>query len=144
MLGLRLLAADTGDTAFPSERDLQGLTYDQHWDKIGKLTEVINTHVERGDVIAVHGGPNDKAFFAEGLSHFTIIRFRRGMSPTFQQCAVRLPDPNGKVDFILGDQMTDTDYLKNCLLAYRTFKLICPDPSVPESTRARSQFAKQR
>ncbi len=107
--------------------DPQGLSDDEHWHKIYGLIAVINRFAERGDVLAIHVGQY-KRFFGGRIGVTYDNPFQTGYVSMFQQCAFMLPDPNGKVDFIF-DYMPDTEYLE-VLAAYRTFKMVCPDPAV--------------
>jgi hypothetical protein len=105
----------------------QGLSEEEHDRKITALIELINCFVERGDLLVIHV-EQYKAFFRGKIGTTFDNPFHQGYIHIFQQCAVELPDPNGKVDFVF-DQLGDTEYLE-LLSAYRTFKEICPNPAV--------------
>lgn len=107
--------------------DQQGLSDSQHWLKIDALIEVVNNFVERGDLLLIDVDAY-KAIFPGKIGVSFDNPFHQGYVSIFQQCAVGLPDPSGKVDFVF-DEMTDTEWLE-LLHAYRTFKNICPDPVV--------------
>lgn len=107
--------------------DPQGLSAHEHRRKIDSLVEVINVFIERGDLLLVEVEPY-KALFSGKIGVTFDSPFLQGYVSIFQQCALELPDPNGKVDFVF-DEMTDTEWLE-VLGAYRSFKEICPNPAV--------------
>jgi len=107
--------------------DRQGLSEQAHHKKIDGLIEIINSLVARGDLGLIHVGQY-KAFFRGKIGATFDNPFHQGYMHIITQCAIHLPDPNGKIDFVF-DQIDDTQYLE-LLDAYRRFKEICPDPAV--------------
>jgi len=108
-------------------RDQQGLSDAEHWRKIDALIGVITRHVERADVLVLHVEPY-KRLFSGKIGVIYDNPLHQGYISIIQQCALELPDPDGRVDTIF-DDMDDTQYLE-LLSAYRTFKAECPNPAV--------------
>ena len=103
--------------------DKQGLSDKEHYAKVDAFIGVINSFVERADV-AIYEDDNYRANFA-GLIGATFDQpYHAAYIHIIQQCALELPDPSGKIDFIF-DDMDDTQYLE-LVHAYRAFKEICP------------------
>lgn len=109
--------------------ELQGLSKEEHKKKIDLLIPVINSFVERADLMVIDV-PSYKSFFQGKMGITYDNPFMHGYMGTMQQISLELPDPASKVEFIF-DEMTDTEYLE-LLSAYRNFVKDCPNPAVKE------------
>jgi Protein of unknown function (DUF3800) len=107
--------------------DRQGLSRDEHNRKIDGLIPIINARVARGDLNVVMTDVY-RALYQRMFSATMDSPFHFAYVATFQQCAIEIPDPDSKIDFVF-DEMDRTQHAE-LLHAFDSFRAACPSEDV--------------